>query len=136
MKALLVHVKEYRVKITGLATRPDGIIPEPITENTQTATNCIVAFVCVERHDLMEVGKRLYGEIKKMMNETGERNIVICPFVHLSSQLADSVHALSILDSLTNEFSNDKPTRSHFGSDKEVLLDIFGHPGNVRFREF
>lgn len=75
-------------------------------------------------------------EVEKMILETGHDNVVIAPFAHLSSDLAPSDVALQLLNSLTEKLQHHNITRTHFGSDKELLLDIFGHPGNVRFREF
>ena len=38
-----------------------------------------------------------------------------------------------IEENLKKEFN---VMRAHFGSHKELLLDIYGHPGNARYREF
>ena len=136
MRALLVHARDYDVKVIGLATRPNGVAPEAIIDNEQTVKNCIVGFLCVETGDEIDAIKSLSTEIVKMMKETGEQNVVIAPFAHLSNKLADSHTAKRLLGELENELIKFKPVRTHFGSDKELLLSVFGHPGSVRFREF
>lgn len=136
MRALLFHSKKYQISITGLATRPASIAPEKIVENKQECKNCIVAFVCFEKSDKAEFVERLGLEIEKMMEEVGHRKLAVVPFAHLSSQLAPSSLALKLLDALCERLKNYELIRTHFGSDKALLLDVFGHPGNVRFREF
>jgi len=72
-----------------------------------------------------------------MSKEVGHKNIILLPFAHLSNRLADSGKSLKILVNLESLLKKDfNVIRSHFGSHKSLLLDIYGHPGNVRYREF
>jgi threonyl-tRNA synthetase len=135
MRALLFDTRRYQISITGLATRPISIKPEPIKEPTQTCDNCIVAFVCIEEGDKDDFVPKMADEIKKMIKDTKHDKLVVAPFAHLSNKLASSELALGLFEKIMNELSLYKPIRTHFGSDKELLLDVFGHPGNVRFRE-
>jgi len=63
--------------------------------------------------------------------------VVILPFAHLSNNLAKAKDGIKIVsfieENLKKEFN---VMRAHFGSHKELLLDIYGHPGNARYREF
>lgn len=137
MRALLFHAKEYRMKVTGLATRPKDVRHELVSVPEQDCMNCIVALICVEAGDGGDmIPERLAAEIVKMTQETGHKSIVLAPFAHLSSNLASSEQALMMLDTIQSKLAGQQVIRSHFGSDKELLLDIFGHPGNARFREF
>ena len=138
MKCLFLHAKEYQIKITGLATRPLGIQVEVMKQPIQKIERAIIAFVTVEAEDRIEsIEKPLVDDLRLFANQTGESMIVLVPFAHLSNQLASSEKALAIFEklhaSLKQEF---KVERTHFGSDKELMLHVFGHPGNIRFRQY
>lgn len=138
MRVLLIHCKKYNVKIIRIATRPHNIKPEKILERIQDCNNCICALITIEKNDDGEkTTKELSQEIIKMSKEVGIKNIVLLPFAHLSNNLADSKECIEIIDLLQERLRQDVIVlRSHFGSDKELLLNICGHPGNVRYREF
>lgn len=138
MRALLFHCKNYGVKIGRMADRPKDITPEKVLENEQNCKDCIVALITVENNDNeKKSSSSLSEEVAKMCREVGHNNIVIFPFAHLSSNLAkakDGIKIISLIeDNLKKEFN---VIRAHFGSHKELLLDIYGHPGNARYREF
>lgn len=138
MRALIFHCKEYRTEIFEIANRPNRIKPEKIKERRQECKDCIVAFITVEMGDIIEkFSHQMADEIYKAGKEVGEQNIAIVPFAHLSSNIARSENAIEALNTIENILKNDfKIIRSHFGSHKSLLLDVYGHPGNVRFREF
>lgn len=137
MKALLLHCRNYHISVGLLANRPSDVQPELVDEIEQSQINCITALVTVENGDSEEAIIALYADIKKMADDTGRKNIVILPFAHLSNNLADSDTGIKLLDSLKLLLEPDfNVKRSHFGSHKEFLVDVFGHPGNVRFREY
>ena len=137
MKALLLHCKNYQIEVGLLANRPDNIQPEPVTEIEQSETNCVVALVTVENGDNPEMINLLEQDIRKIAQDTGRTKLVILPFAHLSNNLANSSTSVSYLDELKQRLIPDfQVKRAHFGSHKEFLLDVFGHPGNVRYREY
>jgi threonyl-tRNA synthetase len=136
MKVVLFHAREFETKVTGLSTRPSGIKPEPIKHSGQRCDNCVVVFVCVEVGDANSSAVvRLVKEIKKMLSDSGGNKVVLAPFAHLSNNLADSDEALAILSSAQDQLEEYEIMRIHFGSDKDLLLNVFGHPGNIRFRD-
>ncbi len=138
MKALLFHCRNYAVKFDSFSNRPSNISPEEVKEREQKCEDCVAAFVTVESGDLAQkVSSELAGEIAKMCKEVGKKRIVIVPFAHLSKNLADSETSLKTFEMLEEDLAKDfEVVRAHFGSNKSLLLDVFGHPGNVRFREF
>lgn len=74
-----------------------------------------------------------------MSNEIKRNTVVILPFAHLSKKLAtdsESKRALDIIENTLKQNTRLKILRDHFGSHKEVLLHIYEHAGNVRYREF
>ena len=138
MRALLFHCKESSFVITGLATRPKGIIHGEILDENISAQDCILAFVTIENSDSKEKSAKLVGEILKFCKDTGRENVILCPFAHLSNDLAPSKEALPVFAEISKELkaSGVHLTEGHFGSDKELLIHVYGHRGNTRYREF
>ena len=138
MRSLLFHCKDFGSVITGLSTRPENIIHADILDEKQSSHDCILAFVTVEKGDLTEKALALVREVLKFCKETSHPNVFLCPFAHLSNNLAPAKEALIILERLVNELKSSGIylTEGHFGSDKELLIHLYGHPGNVRYREF
>ena len=138
MRALLFHCKNYGVKIDRMSDRPEDIAPEEVSENEQSCKDCIVALVTVEKNDdAQKTSSGLSEEVAKMCLEVGHKNVVILPFAHLSNNLAKSSDGIKIISMIVDNLKVDFDIiRAHFGSHKELLLDIYGHPGNARYREF
>lgn len=137
MKSLLLHCKNYRMSIGLLANRPSDIKPEPVTETEHKYSDCILALITVEQGDSIESTQGLVDEITKMADDVACKEIVILPFAHLSSKLADSGASIPVLENIKDELSKSfNVVRNHFGSHKEYMIDVYGHPGNTRFREF
>jgi threonyl-tRNA synthetase len=138
MKVLMFHCKEYKIEITGLSNRPKDISPEDIKDRFQKVENCLVIMITVEKgDDIKKTSENISREIINFSKETGHKNIVLLPFAHLSNNLADSKLTINFFDALTNLLKDKlNIVRTHFGSDKALLLDILGHKGNARFREF
>ena len=137
MKTLLCHCKNYRSEVKKLSTTPHGIVPEPILEKIIESKDTIVVLVTVEEGDNVELFPiKLADEVRKMCRDTGHSSVVLFPFGHLSNKLANTDTTLKVICALQENLKDLDPRRAHFGSDKKLLLDIFGHKGNVRFREF
>lgn len=137
MKILLLSCRNFESKIKKLATRPESIKPEPIKEKEYKTDKSIVALITAEENDVLDTcSKELKKEIEIFSKDTGINKIVLFPFGHLSNKLASSEDTINFLKLVEKELSDFEITRVHFGSHKSLLLDIFGHQGNVRFREF
>ncbi len=138
MKALLFHCKEYETKIDRISNRPNDIKPEEIQEKEQKCEDCIVVLVTIEKDDKIEgASSALAEEISKMSKDVTHKNIVILPFAHLSNNLAKSKNAIGAINLIEEKLKKQfHLIRAHFGSHKSLLLNIYGHPGNARYREF
>ena len=138
MRALLFHCKDFGSVITGLSTRPGDIIHGDILDEKQSSHDCILAFVTIEKGDTAEKSSQIAKEILKFCKDTSHKNVFLCPFAHLSNNLAVAKEALPVLENIKQELKNSDVnlTEGHFGSDKELLIHLYGHPGNARFREF
>lgn len=138
MRALLFHCKEYETKIGRLATRPAHLVPEKIKERKQRCEDCIVAFITVEKDGNVQAASlALANEIAKMSEQAGYKKIVLVPFVHLSNNIAGTKESFQALNWVEQQLQERfRVMRAHFGSHKSLLLNVYGHPGNVRYREF
>jgi len=134
----MFHAKNYEIEIVRLANKPEGIKPENIGEKKQKVKDAILVFICVEKEDsLEEISKSLSNEVLKFAEEVKVNRSIICPFAHLSNNLADYKKGVLFFDFLEGKLKDKiKVFRSHFGSDKDLLLEVYGHTGAVRFREF
>src|SRR5690606_36593976 len=103
----------------------------------KNATDAILVFVTVEKNDDLQKAQNLITEIEKFAFDTGHKLIFLSPFAHLSNNLASSKEALEIFNFLHSNLNiNFSVVNGHFGSDKEALIHLYGHPGNTRYREF
>lgn len=139
MRALLFNAKNYRVEFDSLANRPKDIVHEEVKgKEKQECLNCVVAFITVEKGDKEKiVVSGITKEIEKMCREVKRDKAVIVPFAHLSNNLAEPKIGLKIIKEIECALSkNMKVIATHFGSNKSLLLEIYGHAGNARYREF
>ena len=140
MKALLFHASEYGVNFHSFANRPKDVFCEPIDgKKEQKCKNCVVAFVTVEKGDVArKVSDGISKEIVKMCGEIKRKSAAIVPFAHLSNNLEEPKKSFDILERIEKKVGKKgiRTLRSHFGSNKSLHLDVYGHVGNARYREF
>lgn len=138
MRALILHTNQFSSTIVEKSTRPLGIVPEPIGESNRTLQQCVVIFFCVEKNDTLEFVRSLYEDVVEAAKDFGVHNILISPFAHLSKNIADAKLATKLYEAFVSTFDNKKYTvqTSQFGYHKSLLLDIKGHPGAFRYREY
>jgi len=138
MRALLLHANKFQTKIILESNRPKNIEPEIKKSDIEKMEQCLVCFFCVEQGDTKKQLTNFYQEILKTSKEVGTKNLVISPFVHLSNRIGSPALAKKLYLNLLDKFrgSNFNIKSSHFGYHKSLLLDIKGHPGSFRYREF
>ncbi len=138
MRSLLFHCKDYKTTVIKLANRPHNITTEKINGNGKECNDCVVVLVTVEKGDnTIDIIPKFSEEIKKMSEEIKRKSIVLLPFAHLSNNLASAEEGINFIDKLEKSLrGNLNVIRDHFGSHKELLLSLYGHPGNARYREF
>jgi threonyl-tRNA synthetase len=138
MRSLIVHADNFEAKINAKSNRPYGIVPETQRAEVDRFQDGLVVFFCVEEGDNEIQLEKLYNEITKAANEIQTNKVLIAPFVHLSQNIADPQTAKEFYKTLLNKVkdANYQTSSSHFGYHKTLSLDIKGHPGSFRFREF
>jgi len=138
MRSLIFHTNEFRTKLSRKSNRPKGIIPDKKSADEEKFGNGLVVFLCVEKGDKQEQSNQLYEEIQKAAKEVNTKDILISPFVHLSNNIADAGIAKDFFKNIYEKVKDSgyNTNTAHFGYHKSVKLDIKGHPGSVRYREF
>ena len=98
----------------------------------------LVVLTAVEKGDNDKTVKQLLEAIKKTSEEVKTKNIVLYPYAHLSSNLANPATALEYLVEAEHALRKQKfnVTRAPFGYYKEFELKVKGHPLSELSKEF
>ncbi len=129
MRLLLIHAKEFEFHITRKALKKE--IEHPETPRSGSYENVLVVFTTVEEGDNGEVIRRACREVLEVASNIMPSSILIYPYAHLSSRLAEPEKALSILDEFTKILGSEAGipvSRAPFGYYKEFKLHCYGHP--------
>lgn len=138
MRSLILHANRFSTDVVAESNMPEGIVPETKKSDSEAMEECLVIFFCVEEGDGEKQINDLHGEILKAADEVKTRNLMVAPFVHLSNRIAKPDVAKSLSFFLMGKFSGTEfvVKSSHFGYHKTLVLDVKGHPGSFRYREF
>jgi len=90
----------------------------------------VVLFTCVEEGDNEAVAKQAINEVKDALQILKANKILIYPYAHLSSNLAKSATALTVLKAMEKyaKEAGMETYRSPFGWNKQFTISIKGHP--------
>ena len=138
MRSLILHADKFATKVVDKSKWPKGVCPEEKKSDSEEMAKCLVVFFCVEEGDGKKQVDAIYAEILKTADEVKTKNLMISPFVHLSNKIAKPAVAKQLYEQLMGKFigSDFVVKTSHFGYHKSLLLEIKGHPGSFRYREF
>lgn len=138
MRSLILHADKFATKVIEKSKWPKGVSPEEKKSDSEEMEKCLVVFFCVEEGDGKKQVDAIYAEILKTADEVKTKNLMISPFVHLSNKIAKPAVAKQLYEQLMGKFigSDFAVKSSHFGYHKSLLLEIKGHPGSFRYREF
>ncbi len=113
---------------------------KPISKEIRTAEEAdkqnvrveevVVMFTAVEKTDDEETAKRAISDTKKYLDQIKANRIIIYPYAHLSSELAQSEPALKVLKEMENSAKTlgIETYRAPFGWNKQFTISIKGHP--------
>lgn len=138
MRSLILHADKFVTEVIEESKWPKGVCPEEKKSDSEEMAKCLVVFFCVEEGDSEKQVNAIYGEILKTADEVKTKNLMISPFVHLSNKIAKPEVAKQLYEALMGRFNGSDfvVKSSHFGYHKSLLLEIKGHPGSFRYREF
>ena len=142
MQLLLIHSHGFEWKVTDKAIS-DPESPKDVNMSYITSESALIVFISVEANDTLNVSSIIEGadlEIKSALDEIGENNLILYPWVHLSkTSPAKPNEALSLIkkleSSLQTNYSDIKVTRAPFGYYKGFSLKCKGHPLAERSKE-
>ena len=130
MKLLLIHA-DYIEYETKKATR----YAEPFEGKGERVEEALVAFTSVEKGDNVEVAKAAANEITEVAKKVGAERVVIYPYAHLSSELADPKLAVELLKAIEDDIKSFEVHRAPFGWYKAFKISCKGHPLSELSRE-
>mgnify|MGYP000663301474 CR=1 FL=1 len=131
MKILLIHADyiEYEVK-------KKTKFAEPYEGSGERVNEALVVFVSVEKGDNENVVDQAVKEITDVAEKVNANRIVLYPYAHLSSDLANPERAVEILKLMEKELSEKfEVHRSPFGWYKAFKISCKGHPLSELSRE-
>ncbi|MEA1993014.1 MAG: threonine--tRNA ligase [Euryarchaeota archaeon] len=129
MKILLIHSDyiEYEVK-----KKLDFAEEIPKKEQKGRMKECLVVFTSVEEEDegkMETIVKKTSEEIKKTAKSVNTKNIMIYPYVHLTSTPASPKFADNTVNAIYTELKSDlNVKKSPFGYYKAFKISCKGHP--------
>lgn len=138
MRSIILNTNKFAAEVVEKSKYPEGISPEKRNTQSEQMENCLVVLFCVENGDGEKQVNGIYQEILKTADEIKTKNLMIAPFVHLSNNIAKPDVAEQLYNHLKNKLTGSDfiVKSSHFGYHKTLLLDVKGHPGSIRYREF
>ncbi len=126
MILLFIHASDFsfEVKQKALETAED---PNPGSFSSQ---NTLVTFISVEKGDDQEILERALENIRDVMSKTKPDTLVLYPYAHLSSNLAEPKAAIQALNSLYERLKaeKEKVVKAPFGWYKAFTVSCYGHP--------
>ncbi|MFX0093609.1 MAG: threonine--tRNA ligase [Candidatus Hodarchaeota archaeon] len=130
MRLLFVHSETFRYMVRQKALKSAEDIDE---KEFSFPDSCLVAFSAVETNDEanpQRIVEKACEAVTESAKELKEQNIILYPWVHLSTQPASPGIALQILKGMTDLLRNKglKISRAPFGYYKAFDLHCKGHP--------
>lgn len=139
MKALIFHSRSIAISEADLSTRPPGIIELSERADDLRLENVAAAFVCVEADDGARDLELIGDAIGEYSRNIG-RQVLLVPFVHLSSAVAEPAAAKALLEGLRLLLQRRSILAATAGFGSHKVMEINGwvtraHPGDVAFRD-
>ena len=135
MRIITLHCDYIRFKPIKKAIKN----PENIKDDKEREVKeALVVLISVEKGDNDETVSQLINAVKKTSGEVKTKNIVLYPYAHLSSNLANPDTALEYLVEAEHILKKEgfNITRAPFGYYKTFEVKVKGHPLSELSKEF
>ncbi|WP_292320305.1 threonyl-tRNA synthetase editing domain-containing protein [Caldisphaera sp.] len=125
MRILMIHLKDIKYWAVEEAIENPPDPPSKFEGN-----ECVAGFISVEEGDTPDLSHEAASELAQHANRFKLNCIVVYPFAHLSSSLAEPNRAVNILKSIEDELKKMGFTvnRAPFGWYKGFSITCPGHP--------
>lgn len=138
MKILLLHVDYIKFKPLKKALKSISELTEA-EKKEQKVKEALVVLTAVEKGDenVKVVSEKLVESVCDIVKQVSAKNIVLYPYAHLSSNLANPEIAQKILEETEKSLKKLKysVSKAPFGYYKEFELKVKGHPLSELSRE-
>jgi len=135
MKILTIHADYIKILPKEKAIKS----AEPFDKKEIEVKECLVVFTAVEKRDqpnLDEISKKLTDEILLITEQVKTKSVVLYPYAHLSSDLANPEFAGDVLKKTETLLKKKcKVTHAPFGWYKAFEIKCKGHPLSELSRE-
>jgi threonyl-tRNA synthetase len=110
--------------------KKEAAIAEECEKKKRRLEELVVLFTCVEQGDIETVAKKAIEEVKSSLDKLKVNRILIYPYAHLSSNLANPTTALRIIKAMEKHAKEVgiETYRTPFGWCKQFSISIKGHP--------
>lgn len=132
MKILFLHVDYIKFKPLKKALKNIQSLSEKEKQGKEVK-DALAVLISVEKQDSNadKVIRELIKNIKEIAKKVNAKDIVLYPYAHLSSHLANPETAIEVLEKAEKELKKVKGfsvTKAPFGYYKEFELKVKGHP--------
>lgn len=125
MIILFIHASDFSFNVKEKAIKE----PEEAKLKSIELKNVLVCFTTVEKGDDEEILNEAINDILDVYSKVKAASVVIYPYAHLSSNLANPDTAIKVLESLENLLKDKvKVYRAPFGWYKAFSISCYGHP--------
>ncbi len=125
MKILFIHSDHLEYKVREKAIEN----PERVVLQEESIDEVLVCFISVETSDSESMLKNVANEIKDVALKVKATKLVLYPYAHLSSDLADPETAKKLLKELEELLNKEYEVhRAPFGWYKSFTISCKGHP--------
>ena len=125
MRILQLHCDSIEYTPTKKEIKSAEEIENP---QPQKLEEVVVAFVAIEDGDDSSVAENAISQISNSMEKIGCKKLLLYPYAHLSSNLANPSVAISLLKEMEEKAYGLDVSHSPFGWTKSYKLQVKGHP--------
>ncbi len=110
--------------------KPEASLYEESTEKKVTIDDALVLLVSIEKGDENSVADKALEDVVKQMAQLKRKKLVVYPFAHLSSDLAEPKSAMALINYMAERAASEniEVRKAPFGWNKKLDLNIKGHP--------
>ena len=125
MKILQLDVEKLAYDVL----KPEASVYEETKEKHAEFKDALVMWICVEKGDTDETADAALKDTLAYMDQVGRKKLVVYPFAHLSSELAEPKEAMRILEHMYKSVPKGiDASKAPFGWTKKFTIEMKGHP--------
>ena len=136
MRILLIHADSFEYTLKEKTKMAEDW---PESDRYAKFSEVLVVFTTVEKrdNDIVAVGQQAADEIAEVATSVKAERVVVYPYAHLASDLADPAQAIAVLKSVAEKLSEKgiETHRAAFGWYKGFDIKCKGHPLSELSRE-